>query len=110
MSLAQRIAAGPLSPTETAHLLAPVADALHFAHVQGMVHRDVKPANILLDRTDRPYLGDFGLAVNEEEQRHELSGVRGTRPTWPRSRRRATVTGPTAVPTSTASVWCCTSA
>ena len=41
-----------------------VADALHHAHQHGLFHRDVKPANILLDATGTPYLGDFGLALS----------------------------------------------
>jgi DNA-binding beta-propeller fold protein YncE len=59
--LKRRIAAGPLPPEEAIDLLAQVADALDSAHAAGVVHRDVKPHNILLEG-DHAYLSDFGLA------------------------------------------------
>ncbi len=59
--LKKRISAGPLPPEEAIDLLAQVGDALDSAHNAGIVHRDVKPQNILLEG-DHAYLSDFGLA------------------------------------------------
>ena len=60
--LKRRIAAdGPLSPAEAVELLGQVARALDTAHAAGIVHRDVKPHNILIEG-DRAFLTDFGLA------------------------------------------------
>src|SRR5436305_1715152 len=59
--------AGRPAPADAAKLVAAVAEALHYAHLKGVVHRDVKPSNILLDAEDKPYVADFGLALREED-------------------------------------------
>jgi hypothetical protein len=53
----------PFSFGESARLVATVAEALHYAHQKGLVHRNVKPSNILIDTTGMIFLVDFALAV-----------------------------------------------
>ncbi|WP_166831212.1 bifunctional serine/threonine-protein kinase/formylglycine-generating enzyme family protein [Thalassoroseus pseudoceratinae] len=65
--LSEKIGQVPIDIPEVVELIATLADALHHAHEHGIVHRDVKPANILLDQNARPYVADFGLALREEE-------------------------------------------
>lgn len=63
-SLAERMQReGPISEPETRRILTAIADALHHAHQQGIVHRDVKPQNVLLEAgSGRPMLTDFGIS------------------------------------------------
>lgn len=61
-SLSDRLANGPLSSREAALLMEKVARAIHHAHERGVLHRDLKPDNILFDDQGEPYLSDFGLA------------------------------------------------
>ena len=61
-SLADRIKQTALTDAEIATLVAEVADAVHYAHGMGVVHRDLKPQNILLDKQGGIYITDFGLA------------------------------------------------
>jgi eukaryotic-like serine/threonine-protein kinase len=55
-----------LEPTQAASIVRKLADALAYAHAKGVVHRDVKPANVMLDETGEPLLTDFGLAARIE--------------------------------------------
>ncbi|MGX1274583.1 protein kinase domain-containing protein [Streptomyces phaeoluteigriseus] len=61
-TLKARIAEGPLSPEATAALGAGLAEALAHAHEVGIVHRDVKPSNVILDAAGHPHLTDFGIS------------------------------------------------
>jgi basic membrane protein A and related proteins len=52
----------PIPWQEAVRILLPIAHALHYAHEQGIIHRDVKPSNILITRSGEPMLSDFGIA------------------------------------------------
>ena len=65
-TLAEFLAEGIPEFRETATLVARLAEALQYAHGQGVIHRDIKPGNVMVDRAGNPYLADFGLARREE--------------------------------------------
>jgi serine/threonine protein kinase/formylglycine-generating enzyme required for sulfatase activity len=65
-TLTQKINEDRPSVLEAAELVATVAEALHYAHHKRLVHRDIKPGNILLDTSGKPFVVDFGLALKEE--------------------------------------------
>lgn len=87
-SLEDMLARGPLNPARTIQILLPLVDALHAAHVQGIVHRDIKPANLFLARPDpgrasqsdigatqwlQPKVIDFGLVKRWREDDAKLT-------------------------------------
>ena len=64
-SLDEWIQAHPLTVRESVEICAKIAEALHHAHEAGVVHRDLKPQNILLDTSGEPHVADFGLAKRD---------------------------------------------
>jgi serine/threonine protein kinase len=70
-----RLQRGPLSKEEALRVSTGVLNALQFAHTNGVVHRDVKPSNILLDRGGHPYLGDFGIVLAVNDARMTTTGT-----------------------------------
>jgi serine/threonine protein kinase len=66
-TLAERIKGGRPPLAEGVQLVTTVAETLHYAHRKGLVHRDIKPGNILLDSSGRTFVVDFGLALREQD-------------------------------------------
>jgi serine/threonine protein kinase/formylglycine-generating enzyme required for sulfatase activity len=75
--LARKLKEGRPALPEAVEIVARVAEALHHAHQRGLVHRDVKPANILLDPQGNPVVADFGLALRDADygQGPEFAGT-----------------------------------
>ena len=65
---------GTLTEEETVRLLKPVASALDYAHGEGVVHRDVKPANVMIRKDGRPFILDFGIAREMQETMTRVTG------------------------------------
>ena len=65
---------GPLGEAETRRLLGPVAAALDYAHSQGVVHRDVKPGNVMVRKDGTPFVLDFGIAREIQETMTRVTG------------------------------------
>ena len=66
----------PVPWQASANIVIPIARALHFAHEHNIIHRDVKPSNILFSQSGEPLLTDFGIAkILEVEETHTLTGT-----------------------------------
>jgi hypothetical protein len=74
-TLSDRLRAGALSSRETADLGARLADALGYVHERGVIHRDVKPSNILMSTNGEAWLGDFGIAKMHEATTMTATGA-----------------------------------
>jgi len=66
---------GVWSEVESAKLAADVLDALDYSHRRGIIHRDMKPENILIDEDRRPFVMDFGIAKSEQSVVHTRTGT-----------------------------------
>jgi len=98
-SLAHRLlAAGPLPASDAARFMMEILDALQFAHERGVVHRDVKPANIFIGEDGSARLGDFGIAriVNADQAQRTQAGLGSWPFMAPEQRLDASLAGPPA--------------
>jgi len=80
LTLRDLLSAGTPAIADTVALIVAIAKALHYAHEQGIVHRDVKPGNIILDAEGQPFVTDFGLAkeISKDEALAYEGQVLGT--------------------------------
>jgi serine/threonine protein kinase len=78
LNLRQLEQAGKLSPREALQIIPQICDALQFAHEEGIVHRAIKPENVMLDKKGRVKITDFGLAkiLGLEPDATRLTGVK----------------------------------
>ncbi len=102
LNLRQLEQEGKLAPREALKIVPQICEALQFAHDAGIVHRDIKPDNILLDKKGRVKIADFGIAkilgTAEDPAIRSRRGRSARRITWRRNRSRSRkrwTTGPT---------------
>jgi serine/threonine protein kinase len=78
-SLAARLESGPIGIEAAAQIVAEVAEAIQHSHDRGIIHHDLKPANIVLDRFGQPRIADFGLARRiADRDQPVFAGISGT--------------------------------
>ncbi len=75
-TLKEKMALKPFLPAEAVKILNPIAQALSYAHEQGVIHRDIKPSNILITESGEPMITDFGVAkVFDNELTQDVTAV-----------------------------------
>lgn len=98
VSLGDCVARGPLDPDEAARLMKTVAETIQFAHDHNVIHRDLKPRNILIDTHNQPLVMDFGIAqrIEHAQTPGAVNSLTGTAEYMPPEQAAGEVTGPLA--------------
>ena len=81
-SLLDKMSREPLGASEAIEVIIPVLDALQLAHDNGIVHRDIKPHNILMNQAGKVFVSDFGIARCIDENEHSLTRTGMVMGTW----------------------------
>ena len=74
-TLDELIAKGPLEPSRAVAIIGQIGAALDAAHAEGLMHRDIKPHNIIVTHADFAYLVDFGIAATRGDTRLTTAGT-----------------------------------
>ena len=98
VSLGDHVARGPLDPDEAAQFIRTAAETIQFAHEHDVIHRDLKPRNILIDTHNQPLIMDFGIAQRIEgtQTPGDVNSLTGTAEYMPPEQASGEVTGPLA--------------